>query len=157
MSSVGGCLRGAVRFAAGEHVLFCVHCHCAWCRRAHGAAFVTWYGVKEIDFKLTSGVDTLRFYKSSNESERGFCTNCGTTLFFRSSVAAGEMHIALACADDANAVGKAPSAHVFYDAHVSWIEGAEALPKYDRHDAGVSKYQVIPQTPSSPSSSSSSR
>jgi hypothetical protein len=145
-SSAGGCLCGAVRFATVGEILFCVHCHCAWCRKAHGAAFVTWYGVKDSDCTITSGKDKLRFYKSSNESERGFCTSCGTTMFFRSSVAAGEMHIALACADEGT-VDKAPSSNVFYDTHVAWAEGVEALPKYDRNHAGIAKYQVIPQKP----------
>lgn len=146
-SSVGGCLCGAVRFATEGQILFCAHCHCAWCRKAHGAAFVTWYGVKDAAFTITSGSDKVRFYKSSNESERGFCTNCGTTMFFRSKVAPGEMHVALACADEGT-VTKAPAANVFYDAHVRWVEGFESLPKYDRDHVGISKYQVIARAPS---------
>jgi hypothetical protein len=42
----GSCLCGAVRFEADLPTLFLCHCHCHWCRVAHGAAFVTWTGVK---------------------------------------------------------------------------------------------------------------
>ena len=41
----GGCLCGAVRYeidGAGGGVS---HCHCGMCRKASGAAFVTWIGV----------------------------------------------------------------------------------------------------------------
>ena len=85
----GGCQCGAVRFRVEPPTLFCCHCHCAWCRRAHGAAFVTWFGAPEAAFSLTSGADGLRWYSSSAESERGFCGACGTTLFFRSKLAPG--------------------------------------------------------------------
>ena len=40
----GRCLCGEVRFAIGAPTLFFAHCHCRWCREAHGAAFVSWVG-----------------------------------------------------------------------------------------------------------------
>jgi len=142
---LGGCLCGAVRFSAEPPLLFCAHCHCHWCRRAHGAAFVTWLGVRAPGFAVTAGADTLRVYASSAQSERMFCARCGTTMLFRSTVAPGEMHIALACVD-----GPAPSeptAHVFYDAHVPWVVLGDELPKLERNHAGLSKYTVIAREP----------
>jgi len=145
----GGCLCGAVRFATNGAVLFCTHCHCGWCRKAHGAAFVTWYGVKESSFELTAGADTLKWFQSSAESARGFCSTCGTTLFFRSTIAKGEMHIALACADADKPIGKAPTSNIFWDAHVAWIEGFDELPKYDRDHPSIAGYQAIAKSPES--------
>jgi hypothetical protein len=143
---VGGCLCGAVRFEAGMPALFCAHCHCEWCRRAHGAAFVTWFGVKEEAFAIVDGEDQLRWFASTPESERGFCARCGTKIFFRSTLAPGEMHIALACADDASALP--PKAHVFWEAHAPWIELADSLPRLGRDQGGLAKYQVIARKPS---------
>ncbi len=142
---VGGCLCGVVRFEASPPTLFCAHCHCHWCRRAHGAAFVTWFGVREGSFAITSGADVLRAFASSAQSDRGFCSRCGTTMLFRSSLAPGEVHIALACADVP--IDRAPSAHIFYDAHVPWLDLRDDLPKYDRDHAALSKYQAIPREP----------
>ena len=141
----GGCLCGAVRFRTEGRSLFCAHCHCQWCRQAHGAAFVTWYGVKAEAFRLTQGEDRLRWYASSEKSERGFCATCGTTMFFRSSCAAGEVHVALACAD--GPIDRAPAAHVFYEAHVPWVVLGDDLPRYDRDAASLAKYQAVPRSP----------
>jgi hypothetical protein len=142
---VGGCLCGAVRFEAGLPTLFACHCHCHWCRRAHGAAFVTWFGVRESAFALTSGSETIRWFASSEKSERGFCSRCGTTLFFRSSLAPGEVHVALACAD--GPIDRQPQLHIFYEAHVPWVTLADELPKYERDHPALAKYQAIPLTP----------
>ncbi len=144
--AAGGCLCGAVRFSSEGPFLFCAHCHCAWCQRAHGAAFVTWLGVSETTFRLVQGEDRLTWYSSSEQSDRGFCSKCGTTLFFRSVLAPGEVHIALACVDDAARV-KPPAAHVFFDAHVPWFTFADDLPKLDRTAKGLAKYNVVAKTP----------
>lgn len=142
---LGGCLCGAVRFAAEPPSLFCCHCHCAWCRRAHGAAFVTWFGVPAAAFSLVNGDGALKWYRSSEQSERGFCRECGTTLFFRSALAQGEVHIALACAD--GAIDRAPSLHVFWEAHVPWLTLGDELPRIERDHEGLRKYQAIGRAP----------
>jgi hypothetical protein len=144
----GGCLCGAVRFTGQGPFLFCAHCHCHWCRRAHGAAFVTWLGVRDTSFALSSGASDLRWFASSEQSERGFCTKCGTTLFFRSTLAAGEVHVALACVEsDLIPIPMNPQSHVFYDARVPWIVMGDDLPKLDRDHAGIKKYQAIAKSP----------
>jgi hypothetical protein len=142
---VGGCLCGAVRFRATPPVKFCVHCHCNWCRRAHGAAFVTWFGVQDAAFSITSGGDALKWFASSELSDRGFCGTCGSTMFFRSKLAAGEMHVALACAKGSSL--PAPTAHIFWEAKAPWITMGDDLPKIDRDHKSIAQYQAIPRTP----------
>lgn len=39
------CLCGDITLAATLPSLWAAHCHCSLCRRAHGAAFVTWVGM----------------------------------------------------------------------------------------------------------------
>jgi hypothetical protein len=143
----GHCLCGAVRFEADGPPLFSAHCHCEWCRRAHGAAFVTWLGLREASFTIIAGESSLRWYASSEQSRRAFCTTCGTTLLFASSLAPGEMHVALACVDQPEK--HPPTVHVFWDAHVSWSGVADELPKIGRDHAGLQKYGVISPRPAS--------
>ncbi len=143
----GGCLCGAVRFTSKGPSLFSAHCHCHWCRRAHGAAFVTWLGVREEGFSVTSGSDNLRWYASSEASRRGFCATCGTTMLFTSTLAPGEVHVAQACLD--GPADKAPQAHVFYDAHVSWVEVGDTLPRLESGQGGLAKYNSVPAEPPS--------
>src|SRR5918992_1628584 len=91
----GACNCGTVRFEA-DRIAWCAHCHCSMCRRAHGAAFVTWAGVKRPDFRLVAGAEALRTYRSSDAAMRRFCGHCGTMLFFEGERWADEVHIARA-------------------------------------------------------------
>jgi hypothetical protein len=143
MTIIGGCLCGAVRFSVEPPTLFCCHCHCAWCRRAHGAAFVTWFGARDAAFTVTG--DALRWHRASEKSERGFCATCGTKMFFRSTLAPGETHVALACAD--GEIDRAPSLHVFYEARAEWLAMKDDLPTFDRDHAALRKYQAIDRMP----------
>ena len=61
----GRCLCGAVRFALVPPTLFFAHCHCQWCREAHGAAFVSWVGAALERFRLLPGSAEPRWYQSS--------------------------------------------------------------------------------------------
>ena len=121
----GGCLCGAVRFEVRSPTKWCAHCHCSLCRRAHGAAFVTWFGVEQTQFELISGDEHLSWYRSTPEARRGFCGRCGSTLFFESERWSDETHIALAQMD--GPIDRAPKVHVFYDAHVDWVEPGDDL------------------------------
>jgi hypothetical protein len=97
------------------------------CRRAHGAAFVTWFGVPAAAFRITQGGDRLSRFKSSAEAVRSFCGTCGSTMLFESSRWPGEVHVALANMLDA--IDRRPTAHVYFDDHVDWITVDDALPK----------------------------
>ena len=121
----GGCLCGAVRFAVTAPTKWCAHCHCSLCRRAHGAAFVTWFGVERPQFEITSGDELLSWYQSTPEARRGFCGRCGSTLFFESERWPDEIHIALAHMD--GPIDRPPGVHVFYDTHVDWAMPGDDL------------------------------
>lgn len=126
-SARGTCLCGAVGFEAGLPSKWVAHCHCSMCRRAHGAAFVTWVGIEEGKFALRDPDQQLRWYDSSPGAQRGFCARCGSTLLFRSQRWPGEVHVVLSNFDQP--VDRAPQAHVFYDAHVEWFVVRDDLPK----------------------------
>jgi hypothetical protein len=128
MSLTGRCLCGAVRFEVDPPTKWCAHCHCSLCRRAHGAGFVTWFGVDDDSFRITGGEEELSWYASSDAARRGFCSSCGSTLFFQSERWAGEMHIALADMD--GPIDREPAGHVFYDSRAEWIHVDDALPKF---------------------------
>jgi len=124
----GACLCGAVSFSLALPTRWVAHCHCTMCQRAHGAAFVTWAGFDAEALQLADGAEPLlQWYRSSPEAERGFCKQCGSSLFFRSSKWPGEVHVARANLD--GALDRTPQAHVFYDAHVPWFEVNDGLPR----------------------------
>lgn len=115
----GSCFCGAIGFTAKLPSKWCAHCHCSMCRKTHGAGYVTWVGFDRNQVTLTQGEVQLAWFDSSEDAQRGFCTNCGSSLFFRSERWAGELHVALGCMDDA--IDRQPQANVFFDKHVDWM------------------------------------
>jgi len=122
----GGCHCGRVRFLATFPSRFVAHCHCASCRRAHGAAFVTWAGFPAPQVRVTAGAGDLATHESSPSTYRRFCRHCGTKRFFESSRWPGEIHVVLAAFDDP--VDRAPSVHAFYEEHASWLPALKDPP-----------------------------
>ena len=125
MSTVSGhCLCGEVKFSTEAEHLWCAHCHCTMCQLGHGAAFVTWAGYPDNAVTLTDS--RLVWYQSSKEGERGFCGQCGTTLFFRSTRWPGELHIATGLIQ--GKTNPQPTGHAHYDTHFSWVTELNDLP-----------------------------
>jgi hypothetical protein len=123
----GTCLCKAVRFSVTPPTLWCAHCHCSLCRRSNGAAFVTWVGVAEDRFAVTSGAEDLVWYGSSSEGQRGFCRRCGSSILFRSTRWPGEVHVTRANFD--GPIDREPALHAFFDTHVDWFPFEDGLPK----------------------------
>lgn len=125
----GRCLCGDVQFSARLPSRWVAHCHCTMCQRNSGSAFVTWVGLDETQCRIEDPHDRLRWYESSAGAQRGFCSRCGSTLFFRSERWRGELHATLANFD--GPVDRLPQAHVFWDTHVDWVklDGDDGLPR----------------------------
>lgn len=73
----GTCLCGAVAIEARGEPLDMGYCHCDSCRRYSGAplsAFTLW---KPENVTVTRGEEFLGRYKSSEMSDRRYCTKCG--------------------------------------------------------------------------------
>jgi hypothetical protein len=141
----GRCLCGAVRYAFTPPSLFVAHCHCRWCREAHGAAFVTWVGIADDRFRLRDDEGLLRWYQSSEQSRRGFCSRCGTTLFFASTLCPGEIHATRASIP--GPVDREPQLHCFFDQHVAWASVGDTLPRYDTTAEGLARYRAVKPRP----------
>jgi hypothetical protein len=109
------------------------------CRRAQGAAFVTWVGTDGGHFELQGDIEALRTYPSSPEATRSFCGRCGTPLFFESSRWPGELHVTLATVDPDVAGRLQPEGHVHYAMRVPWLgELHDGLPRYESGGASSS-------------------
>lgn len=123
----GSCLCGDVRLAATLPSKWVAHCHCSYCRRAHGAPLVTWVGFPSDSVRIDPAGRQPTWYTSSAGAQRGFCARCGSPMLFTSTRWPGEMHVARALLPEP--LDREPAAHVFYEAHVPWLEVNDALPK----------------------------
>jgi hypothetical protein len=122
----GSCLCGAVRFELTLPSRFCAHCHCQNCRRAHGAAFVTWAGFEREQVEV-SGAESLARYKTDTGATRSFCSRCGSTLFYEGPRWPEQVHVALA--NVADPIGREPAVHVYVDHRADWWEITDSLPR----------------------------
>ena len=98
----GGCLCGAVRFEAVLATPDFGACHCEMCRRWTGSALlgmslpagaITWHGEEHI-----------ARIQSSDWAERGFCSRCGSGLYYRVTApgaAAQRIELPIGLLDDA--------------------------------------------------------
>ncbi len=133
----GACLCGAIRFEAKLPSKFCAHCHCSNCRRAHGAAFVTWVGFRSSQLRFTHGAAELRDYDTDTEARRSFCGKCGTTLFYRGPRWDDEIHVTRASIEDE--IDRAPGGHVYVDHAASWWSIDDQLPQCGGDDGMQAK------------------
>lgn len=77
----GRCLCGAVAFEAMREVDEVDACHCTQCRRWSGHHWAS-VNVALASLRFTSGEDRVGWYQSSELVRRGFCTRCGSALFW---------------------------------------------------------------------------
>lgn len=125
--ATGRCLCGAVVFEFALPTLFAGHCHCSMCRRAHGAGFVTWVGVREDAFRITQGGGDVVHFRSSDHLSRSFCGRCGSTMFCNDDNHGDVIDITLANID--GEIDRRPGAHAYYDCRASWITIDDELKK----------------------------
>lgn len=62
-----------------------VYCHCSMCRKTHGHA-AAYTSVTKKALRMTQSVG-LKWYASSEVARRGFCQNCGGSLFYETLAA----------------------------------------------------------------------
>ena len=82
--ATGGCLCGAVRYEVRGGLMPVINCHCSKCRRFHG--HVAAYTATCRDCLIVLKSDSLKWYRSvqdeTPEVYRGFCSECGSSLFW---------------------------------------------------------------------------
>jgi len=126
VSATGGCLCGAVRYRAPRASLQgIVICHCGQCRRFHGHCGA--YASVPRDCLEFDRQEQLRWYRSSARARRGFCAQCGASLFWdpndsdRIAVAAGSL-------DDAGELRV--TCHIYTADAGGYYEIAPGLPQH---------------------------
>jgi hypothetical protein len=124
MRAIGGCECGSVRFEADDVRDTVNFCHCGQCRRTSGHQWAATRADND-KFRLTSG-STLRWYASSDSAKRGFCGNCGSSLFYQVNDA-DHIGIAAGCIDEPT--GLTGGKHIFTDSKGDYYDIADGLPQ----------------------------
>lgn len=77
----GSCLCGAVSYELHGSLRNSVACHCTQCRKTSGHYFSATQ-VRNENLRLLN-LSGLKWYRSSDFAERGFCDQCGASMFWR--------------------------------------------------------------------------
>ena len=128
----GGCQCGAVRYALyaqpeGAHL-----CHCRMCQKAAGNVFAALAPVRLEDFAWTKGAPAV--FRSSSAAERGFCSACGTPLFFR-YLDSEWIDPTIGSLDEPERVPA--QLHYGIESRISWLDALDGLPRENTSDGGL--------------------
>lgn len=120
----GSCLCGRVRFETSGSLREVVACHCGQCRKQSGHFYAA-TNVSD-DALEVDGLEFLKWYQSSDKAKRGFCSECGSSLFWKhdddafTSVLAGAFE---------KPTGLKLTRHIFTDHKGDYYEITDDLPQ----------------------------
>ena len=122
----GSCLCGAVAFTVEGPLRDVTSCHCSQCRKMTGHYWAaTGTAIAAVTFSRQEG---LKWYRSSDAAERGFCGQCGATLFWK-LVAQGRMAISMGSFDQPT--GLTTTHHIFVADKGDYYDITDGVPQLD--------------------------
>jgi hypothetical protein len=127
MTITGHCLCGAIQFEIDGDPACLSQCHCVQCRVAAGATPVAWATFQRAGLAIRAGAPA--WFQSSSHARRGFCSACGTSLFFENMRFPDEIDVTTACLDQVDAL--APTMHIWVSSKVAWAR-TDDLPCHAR-------------------------
>ena len=123
----GSCLCGAVTFEVEGDLRPPDACHCSNCRKQSGHYFASTDVPRS---RVTiHGADKVTWYRSSEKVRRGFCSVCGSALFF-DPVHRDWIGLAMGAFD--GATGTRLEMHIFVSQKGDYYEIADGLPQNAR-------------------------
>ena len=120
----GGCLCGGVRYRVHGALRPVCYCHCDMCRRTSGH-FVAATAAAAADLELVAD-GGLAWYRSSGHAERGFCSICGASVFWRQD---GDETISIMAGTLDAPTGLTARAHIFTESAGDYYTIDDGLPQ----------------------------
>ncbi len=127
----GSCLCGAVRYSIDGPVRDVVYCHCEQCRKTSGHfVAATACAKSQLIIHEERG---LSWYKSSDDARRGFCCECGSSLFWETgrrstiSIMAGTLELPTRLT---------ASSHIFVESAGDYYDLDDGLPQSLQYEHG---------------------
>ena len=132
--TTGGCLCGAVRFRVTGALRDVVNCHCTMCQKLHGV-----FGAHSKARKNNIAIIEdrgLTWYRTSKIARRGFCRECGSSLFWQpdeqdaTGILAGSLD---------QPTGLKTMGHIFVGEKADFYEISDPLPQFEKSSDGALK------------------
>lgn len=117
----GGCLCGDVRYEVEGEPLRVTVCHCRFCQRATGSAYMVEPIFRQADLRITRGLPTVYDLRSRGSGKLvhvHFCAACGTKLYLTFERFAEACGLYAGTFDDPDwfAIDAGTSKHIFINA-----------------------------------------
>ncbi|TYC77967.1 GFA family protein [Stappia sp. BW2] len=117
-STQGGCLCGELRYEVQKQPARTTMCHCKFCQRATGGAYLVEPVFESADFTVIRGTPKRYTHLSEGSGKKvyiHFCDNCGTKLFLTFERFEGFVGVYGGTLDDPNWLKITPenSKHIF--------------------------------------------
>jgi hypothetical protein len=106
----GSCLCGAVAFEIHGPLRNVIACHCHQCRKQTGT-YMSATAAKDQAIRFTESRG-LKWYRSSERAQRGFCGECGSVLFWKGD---GRDYTAITAGSIDGSPGVPLEGHIFCD------------------------------------------
>lgn len=124
LENAGSCLCGAVRFRTNGPLRGVVYCHCTQCRKQSGHYYAaTSVASDRIEIE---GEDAITWFRASAEARRGFCSVCGSALFWQSD---GADRISILAGAFDGPTGLAGERHIFVGDKGDYYDIGDGLPR----------------------------
>jgi hypothetical protein len=123
----GSCLCGAVRFEVSAALPPPEACHYSQCRRQSGHFWAS-TDVSRAALAI-HGAEQLTWYRSSEKVRRGFCSKCGSVLFWDRE---GRETIAIAMGAFESPTETKLAKHIFVANKGDYYEIADGLPQIEQ-------------------------
>ena len=121
----GGCYCGKVSYRAAHISPEVTECHCSQCRKQTGHRYAV-VGALAGNVEIEGGAN-VTWLRASPQAERGFCSSCGSHLFWKSSTS-DEMGILAASINDQPSLHL--TNHIFVADKGDYYEITDDLPQF---------------------------
>lgn len=131
----GSCLCGNIKYQVEINPEQIFNCHCKFCRKAHGADYVTVAVANASTLKVVDEKGLLREHQNDIGGFRAFCSDCGTRLFNYAPDKNMYFGISLSTVD--TPIEFNPVAHANTESKASWCEPYEGIPQFSGFPDGL--------------------
>lgn len=129
----GKCLCGAVAFEFLADELEMNACHCSQCRVWSGHIWAS-LNVLAASLRFPKGEEALAWFRSSDYARRGFCRECGSSLFWHADKLDDHKHrIAVAAGAVEPGAPVRLTEHIFVADKAAYYDIGDGLPQKERY------------------------
>jgi len=126
----GGCLCGDLRYEMSGAFGPIWNCHCAFCRRVHGAAFTTVGLMARSAFEWTEASNEPKTFTTPMGSIRHFCGRCATPIC---NFPSEPSLLSLVVSSLEHDLERSPWAHVNVESKAPWFQIGDGLPQFSEY------------------------